>query len=239
MELKNPGAVIENSIRMKLMNDFFTNFGHAEVLLDLGCGARPYYECYASHFDRTIGADLADSPFPKKQIDIYCFATNVPLPDESVDVILCTEVLQDIAEPNDLIKEVMRLLKPNGILVLTVPFLVPIADGIYDHNRFTIHGLKYQLTKGGFAVQELIPVSDTFGVAITLSVKPILKLWNIISKALHIKLIYKWFNPLLFITVILPQIIYLATKQLPLFKQLFNRFNYGPIGYVSISKKLK
>jgi len=237
MELNNAGAVIENNIRMDLIKKFFGEYGHGEVLLDLGCGSRPYYDCYQSHFDRTIGADLADSPFPKKQIDIYCFATKVPLPDSSIDVILCTEVLQDIAEPSELFIEVMRLLKPGGTLILTIPFLVPIADGIYDHNRFTIYGLKYQLTKHGFVIQNLTPVSDTFGAAITLTVKPILKLWNIISKTIHIKQLYRWYNPLLFIPVIIPQLLYLFTAKIPGFKQIYKRFNYGPIGYLTISKK--
>jgi ubiquinone/menaquinone biosynthesis C-methylase UbiE len=237
MQFANPGAVIENTIRKNLLKTIFSEIGQSGTLLDLGCGTRPFYEYYAPHFEKTIGADLAESPFPKKQIDIYCPATDVPLPTGSIDVILCTEVLQDIAEPSELIIESFRLLKPGGKLILTCPFMVPIADGVYDHYRFTRYGLNYQLTKGGFTVLDIIPESDAFGAAITMQLKPILKFWNILAKLSGINAIYRWYNPLFFISVLAPQLLYLFTAKLPLFKQFYRRFNYGAIGYVSVSVK--
>jgi hypothetical protein len=75
----NPGAIIENHIRRKKLRQYFSSSGKKNVLLDLGCGPRPYFDLYAPCYNRTIGADLQDSPFPKKGIDIYCEATNVPL----------------------------------------------------------------------------------------------------------------------------------------------------------------
>jgi hypothetical protein len=80
-------------------------------------------------------------------------------------------------------------------------------------------------------------VSDVLGAMTTLAVKPWLKLWNVLSKATHIKLIYSAWNPFLLITVIFPQAMYLWTGKLPLIKQFYERFDYGAIGYVSIAKK--
>jgi len=238
MDFKNPGALIEDNWRLSFLKNYFkkNSFKNA-TLLDLGCGPRPYYNVYSNYFEKTIGADLADMPFPQKAIDIYCPATDVPMPDESVDCILCTEVMHDIKEPSELINECYRLLKKGGILILTTPYLVPIADGQWDNYRFTKYGLKYVIEKGGFKELEIIPVSDVVGAGITLLVKPVLRFWNLLAKVTRIYFLLQWYNPLLFITVMIPQLIYMAIRPLPIFKSMLNKFSYGPIGYITVSKK--
>jgi SAM-dependent methyltransferase len=238
MEFKNPGALIENNWRYDFLKDYFKkNPFNDAILLDLGCGPRPYYSIYKNYFDKSIGAEMADMPFPQKAIDIYCSATDVPLPDESVDCILCTEVMQDMKEPSELINECYRLLKKGGTLILTTPYLVPIADGEWDNYRFTQYGLKYKIEKGGFNDLVVYPVSDVVGAGITLLVKPILRLWNILAKATRINFLRQWYNPLLFITVMIPQLLYMAIQPLPIFKSILKKFSYGPIGYITVSKK--
>lgn len=233
----NPGAIIENQIRRKKLRQYFSGSGKKDVLLDLGCGPRPYFDLYSPFFNRSIGADLQDSPFPKKGIDLYCEATNVPLNNESVDTVLSTEVLHDIAEPGDFFNECHRLLRAGGTLVLTSPFVVPVVDGDYDHYRFTAQGLRYQAEKAGFEVKSIEPVGDLFAVIITLSVKPVLKLFNSISKLIRFPGFYSIYNPLLFVLAVLPQYLHLFISQLPLIRVLFRRFDYSPIGYVSIFQK--
>lgn len=237
MRLSNLGAVIENTLRDKILKQYFQNSSRIGLLLDLGCGPRPYMPLYSTYCDKTLGADLPDSPFPKDKIDIYCTATKIPLEDNSVDFVLSTEVMHDMAEPDDMLAEIKRILKPGGSVMLTTPFVVPIVDGVYDHYRYTEHGLRYLLVKQNLEVEKIIPVSDVLGAMTTLAVKPWLKFWNVLSKATHIKLIYSVYNPLLLITVIFPQAMYLWTARLPLIKQFYKRFSYGAIGYVSIAKK--
>jgi SAM-dependent methyltransferase len=237
MLLDNTGALIENNYRYKFLQSYFEKNKQKGTLLDLGCGPRPYYDIYKNHFEKTIGADMADLPFPKKGIDIYCTATDVPLPNESVDFILCTEVLQDIQEPNDLMKEAHRLLKPGGTMILTTPYLVPIADGKWDNYRFTQYGLDYQLKKGKFEVLQIHPVSDVVGAGITLIIKPIQRFWNVIAKATRLKFLTKWYNPFVLVMIILPQLFYMLLVTFPIIKQLLNKFSYGPIGYITISIK--
>ena len=237
MRLSNLGAIIENSLRDRILKIYFQERKKIDLLLDLGCGPRPYMHLYAPHCDKTLGSDLPDSPFPKDKIDIYCTATNIPLENDSVDFVLSTEVMHDMAEPDDMLAEIKRILKVGGTVMLTTPFVVPIVDGVYDHYRFTEHGLRYLLTKQGFDVEKIIPVSDVIGAMTTLAVKPWLRFWNVIAKATHIKLIYSVYNPLLLLTVVLPQAMYLWTVKLPVIKQFYKHFSYGAIGYVSIASK--
>ncbi|MFM7016004.1 MAG: class I SAM-dependent methyltransferase [Bacteroidota bacterium] len=238
MQFNNPGALIENNWRYSFLKKYFQDhpFQNA-TLLDLGCGPRPYYTLYEKKFSKTIGADMADMPFPQKAIDIYCAATQVPLPDESVDCILCTEVMQDLQEPSELIKECYRLLKKDGILIITTPYLVPIADGVWDHYRYTQYGLNYLFKKGGFNDLTITPISDVVGAGITLLAKPVLRFWIALSKITRLKFLRLWFNPLLFITVIIPQLLYMILQALPLIKSILKKFSYGPIGYITVAKK--
>jgi len=68
------------------------------------------------------GTGLQTGTWDTGQIDIVSSITSIPLPDSSFDAILCSEVLEHIPDPKLAIDEFLRLLKPNGILILTVPF---------------------------------------------------------------------------------------------------------------------
>ena len=140
-------------------------------------------------------------------------------------------------KPSELIMGCHRLLIKGGALILTTPYLVPIADDQWDNYRFTQYGLKYTIEKGGFNDLVVYPVSDVVGAGITLLVKPILRFWNILAKATRIKILRQWYNPLLFITVMIPQLLYMAIRPLPIFKSILRKFSYGPIGYITVSKK--
>lgn len=235
--MRNPGALIEEYYRRRYLRTLFAKLGKGDVLLDLGCGPRPYQDLYETYYSRTIGADLADSPFPKAKIDLYCSATKVPLESGSLDTILCTEVLHDLAEPGDFFNECKRLLRPGGALVLTSPFVVPLVDGEYDHYRYTLHGLRYQIQKSGLHCESIQEVGDLFGVLTTLVIKPWLRIWNRLTKGTGIAYFSSAWNPLFTLTVLAPQYGYLLLSRLPFIRSFFAHFKYSPIGYVSLARK--
>jgi len=61
------------------------------------------------------------------------------------DIIVCTEVLEHTLDPFSAVKEIYRLLKPGGILILSVPFNFRIPGPLPDCWRFTLYGLKQLL----------------------------------------------------------------------------------------------
>jgi SAM-dependent methyltransferase len=237
MEFRNPGAVIEETIRVRKLKQFFNLLTPKELIIDLACGLRPYAPLYKSKFSRTIGIEHPDSPFPKNSIDIYCLADAIPMESNTADVILATEMLHDMAEPTAVLDEIFRIVKPGGYLILTTPFLVPIVDGRYDHYRYTRYGLDYLLKKSGFEVEKTEQVGDIISSAIILTTKPWLRFWNMLAKRLHLDIIYSYWNPLLQITVILPQVSYLLLENIPPFSIFLKHFNYGCIGYYSVARK--
>lgn len=237
MQFRNPGAIIEETLRYRWLKKHFKTSRKRDVLLDLGCGQRPYFDLYKNCYNKTIGAEHPDAPFPKSSIDIYCEATSIPLESESIDTILCTEVLHDMPEPTQMLDETFRVLKKGGDMILTTPFVVPVVDGEYDHYRYTYYGLKYLLKKSGYSVISIQPVGDLFSSTITLWIKPWLKLFNVLSKKTGIKSIYSVYNPLLFLITILPQLIYLFIHNLPGLRKIYSRFSYGCTGFISHVKR--
>jgi SAM-dependent methyltransferase len=58
------------------------------------------------------------------------------------DFVVCTEVLEHTLQPFDAVKEIKRILKPDGHVFLSVPFNFRIHGPLPDCWRFTEHGLR-------------------------------------------------------------------------------------------------
>jgi ubiquinone/menaquinone biosynthesis C-methylase UbiE len=83
--------------------------------------------------------------FPEFKPDIVGDIHNIPLQNESVDAILCLAVLEHVHDPIRAMAEMYRVLKPNGKMLIYVPFLYYYHDhkGVYgDYWRFTYDTLK-------------------------------------------------------------------------------------------------
>lgn len=102
------------------------------TVLDCGCGSARYRSLF-SHVDRYIRLD----PNPAVHPDILAPAEAIPLPDASVDHILCTQVLGDVSALSQAIAEMARVLKPSGTLLLTESLHAELHDEPYDFWRFT------------------------------------------------------------------------------------------------------
>ena len=93
--------------------------------LDVGCGRRPYEKTFFAGASKYIGTDyLSDRSHP----DVVCSALELPFPDNHFDTVVSTEVLEHVPDPLRAMREMRRVLKPDGFLVLSAPLYVqPIA----------------------------------------------------------------------------------------------------------------
>jgi len=124
---------------------------HGRVL-DLGC-ANQVIKTYLSPTVDYFGLDYYHTAIHwyDTRPQFYANAQQLPVRDNSMDTVLLLDVLEHLPAPEQCLAEIARVLKPQGILILKVPFLYPIHDAPLDFHRWTIHGLqqlagKYQLT---------------------------------------------------------------------------------------------
>jgi SAM-dependent methyltransferase len=84
-------------------------------------------------------------------IDLVCDASAMPVADGSFDAVLCTEVLEHVPEPAKVVRELGRILRPGGRLMLTAP----LGSGLHqepDHyyGGFTPFWYERFLAEAGF-----------------------------------------------------------------------------------------
>lgn len=109
-------------------------------LLDLGAGPVQFRDLFFKY--DYFGVDIGHFEF----VDLVTDLRNpIPLPAGSYDIITLSNCLEHIPNPQDLLKECRRLLKPGGMIIGTVPFLIRPHQEPYDFYRYTNHGLLYLL----------------------------------------------------------------------------------------------
>jgi SAM-dependent methyltransferase len=153
-----------------------TALGHgvddaAPVVIDVGCGARPYADLFAH--TRYVGLNLdAIDASP----DVIGDAAELPFADAAADLVFCTQVLEHVPDPARVVGEMHRILKRGGALVLTAPFYWPLHEEPHDFFRFTAYGLRHLLAKHGFECLEIRP--DTGALTqVAVSVIELLPRW--------------------------------------------------------------
>lgn len=152
--------------------------------LDIGAQNGPY----AALFPRRVGLDIQ----PGIGVRIIGDAQALGIRDEAFAVVLCTEVLEHLPEPQRAIDEMFRVLEPGGELLLTTRFLFPLHDTPHDYFRFTKYGLRHLLRR--FEIVELQAETDSIGTlavllqrlgmqAETLRWTPLRALWLLAAQA--------------------------------------------------------
>lgn len=125
-------------------------------LLDLGCGKVPLFGAYRNLVDEVTCVDWENSLHKNEHLDIVA-DLNEPLPLDSsnFDTVILSDVLEHIREPQQLMGEIFRVLKPGGKLIMNVPYFYWLHEEPYDYYRYTKHALKYLAEKAGMEVLEI------------------------------------------------------------------------------------
>ena len=88
----------------------------------------------------------------------------LPFPSSDFDSIVTNQVLEHVFNPDSFMKELNRVLKNNGKLLLTVPFVWDEHEQPYDYARYSSFGLKALLEKAGFEIIKHIKTVNNFGI---------------------------------------------------------------------------
>jgi SAM-dependent methyltransferase len=128
-------------------------------MLDIGCGQMPYKEWIINDtaVSNYTGLDI-DNPIYNDETfrpDIVWDGITMPSDDNQFDSAILLEVLEHCEQPELVIKEALRVLKPGGKLLFSVPFIWYYHDVPYDFSRYTYFKLKAMFEKSGFEVNEI------------------------------------------------------------------------------------
>lgn len=151
------------SLQYKWLSEVALPFASG-VLLDYGCGGRPYQALFSTQITRYIGADIAASKDVQLDVELTP-GERVPLPDASVDTILSTQTLEHVYDFQQYMSECHRLLRPGGILILSVPMQWRIHEIPHDYWRFTRYGLHDLMTKNQLEPISIMPCGGAWALA--------------------------------------------------------------------------
>lgn len=154
--IRNPAAWTRWRKRnYKFVQSSLATIPSCALVLDIGAGAG----CFKDLLEPFIQHAIDFQPYP--DIDVLT-DLNLPLPirTDYFDVVLLSNVLEHIPEPERLLREIYRILKPGGKLIMVTPFIIKIHQAPYDFLRYTNHMYHYLFRKSGFGQYTIEPIGN-------------------------------------------------------------------------------
>lgn len=131
-------------------------------LYDLGAGECPYKTFFLQYVSEYISVDWSSSHHDTN-VDIEADLNSIlPIESSVADTVTSFSVMEHLHEPQVMLNEAYRILKPGGYFVLQVPWQWRIHESPYDYYRYTSYGINYLLCKAGFENVVIEPQSGFF-----------------------------------------------------------------------------
>jgi len=152
--------------RERWLKHILANVPEGYRILDAGAGELQYKKfCrhleyvsqdFAQYNGKGDGSSLQKNRWDQSQLDIVSDITKIPEPDAYFDAVMCIEVLEHLPEPILALAELNRLLRPDGILIITAPFCSLTHYSPYHYySGFNRYFYEKHLTEMGFEILEL------------------------------------------------------------------------------------
>jgi len=131
-------------------------------VLDAGAGEGRFRSEFAH--TRYVGVDLAigDVAWDYSGLDAICNLSHLPFARETFGAVICTQVLEHVPDPLQVLREISRVLRPGGQLFLSAPQSWHQHQKPYDYYRYTSFGLRYLMEKAGLQVRSIKPMGGYF-----------------------------------------------------------------------------
>lgn len=122
--MKNSGDIMHKQIAEQLNQ----TCGPTTVL-DVGCGANRVVKKFRELGVSAVGIDI------NHDADVIASGYKLPFKSNTVDLVICMEVVEHVVNSYGLLREITRVLKPRGFLYITTP--TPLKDTIYRRFKCT------------------------------------------------------------------------------------------------------
>lgn len=159
-------------LRRRIEVDIYAlrDFGHqmegmvaeGAYALDAGAGEGRFKDNLAH--TRYIGVDLAvgDARWDYRGLDVICDLKDLPFVDAAFGAAVCTQVLEHVQEPLQVLREIHRVLNPGARFFLSAPQSWPQHQKPHDYYRYTSFGLQYLIERAGMKLESLHPIGGYF-----------------------------------------------------------------------------
>lgn len=115
------------------------------------------YKDYFTNCSTYTTSDITPEFDPDMVLDVRSMPE---IPDESFDCVFCSGVLEHVDDYLSALREMTRILKPGGILLLGLPFRQALHMAPHDYWRFTEHGIRYML-QDDYEILDLSPMDSS------------------------------------------------------------------------------
>jgi SAM-dependent methyltransferase len=116
------------------------------------------------------------------QPDVFGDASKLPFAQDSFDCVLLLDVVEHLQFPREALLEAARVLRPGGVLIVSMPFLYPVHDAPYDFQRYTGYGLAREIDSAGLVLDR---IESSLGSAETAGLLGSLALGGMAQEALR------------------------------------------------------
>lgn len=181
-----PDIIVKNFLakRTNILTSL-TKVTSKTVMLDLGCGSGEHMKNFIPQCKFVYGVDYSKQMIELGKIELknlprkkYKFikadASHLPLPNQSVDIIISMGLLDYVKSPSQVIAECKRVLQPNGVFIFSMPkdpsifsFFRTSIGIIFRRKLFNLPPIKNTMTstdiqqlftKHGFLIKNLTSV---------------------------------------------------------------------------------
>lgn len=134
-----------------------------EKVLDAGAGDCKYKVLFAGTDYTATDFLQVNKPYDLAALDIVSDLHDLAVADDTYDVVICSQVLEHLPEPEAVLHELNRVLKPGGRLWLSTPLFFEEHELPHDYFRYTRYGLHHLLQKCGFQISQIEWLEGYYG----------------------------------------------------------------------------
>lgn len=146
-------------------------------LLDVGSGAKPYEPFFRDAVAEYVGLDVANPA-----ADLEGTVEDIPVADESFDIVLCTQTLEHANDPGRAVRELRRVVAPDGRVLASTHGVQVYHPNPDDFWRWTHAGLERLFRENGdWSAVTVTPASGTtacLGMLVAIYI-------NLLAKRVH------------------------------------------------------
>lgn len=222
--------------RYKWTKEKLDKIPRGQSIIDVGAGEQ-FFKKYCNGLNYTsqdfgeykgIGEEgLHTTTWDTNNIDLICDALMIPKEDNYYDNALCTEVLEHTPKPIEVLKEIHRIIKPKGKLILTVPAVSMVHFAPYYYQSgLSKYFFEFHSKEIGFEIDEIKTIGGAFDLILSIAT---------CSKK-DVKSFKNKFKKLIFISTTYSIILLTAFSRFVLGNSVAN--DICPVGILIVLKKL-